>query len=33
MAKAKQERKTRNAINEVVTREFTIHVHKRIKGM
>lgn len=33
MVKAKQDRKARNAINEVVTREYTIHMHKRIKGM
>lgn len=33
MAKAKQERKARNAINEVVTREYTINIHQRIKGM
>ncbi|XGW21300.1 hypothetical protein V3C99_004337 [Haemonchus contortus] len=33
MVKAKQDRKARNAINEVVTREYTIHMHKRIKGV
>ncbi|VDO19744.1 unnamed protein product [Heligmosomoides polygyrus] len=33
MVKAKQDRKARNAINEVVTREYTIHMHKRIKGI
>ncbi|CAI4222193.1 unnamed protein product [Auanema sp. JU1783] len=33
MAKPNQERKARNAINEVVTREYTIHVHKRIRGI
>ncbi|CAB3408703.1 unnamed protein product [Caenorhabditis bovis] len=29
----KTEKKSRSTINEVVTREFTIHVHRRIKGI
>ena len=28
-----KEKKARSTINEVVTREYTIHLHKRIKGM
>ncbi|PAV77500.1 hypothetical protein WR25_02540 [Diploscapter pachys] len=28
-----KEKKARSTINEVVTREYTIHLHKRIKGI
>lgn len=33
MAKKTDKKKGRSAINEVVTREYTINVHKRIHGM
>merc|ERR1712048_231922 len=33
MAKTKQEKKKASTINEVVTREYTINVHKRIHGI
>uniref|UniRef100_A0A1I7UZT2 Large ribosomal subunit protein eL31 n=1 Tax=Caenorhabditis tropicalis TaxID=1561998 RepID=A0A1I7UZT2_9PELO len=29
----KNEKKSRSTINEVVTREYTIHIHRRIKGI
>merc|ERR1712189_77029 len=34
MAKSKSDKKsTKSPLNEVVTREYTIHLHKRIHGM
>nr|CAD7585904.1 unnamed protein product [Timema genevievae] len=33
MAKPKAEKKNKSAINEVVTREFTINLHKRLHGV
>lgn len=33
MAKPKGEKKQKSALNKVVTREYTIHMHKRIHGM
>ncbi|CAH0560435.1 unnamed protein product [Brassicogethes aeneus] len=33
MAKTKSEKKTRSAMTEVVTREFTINLHKRLHGI
>lgn len=33
MAKPKGERKGKSAINEVVTREYTINLHKRLHGV
>lgn len=33
MAKAKREKKRKSAINEVVTREYTINIHKRLHGV
>lgn len=33
MAKTKKDKKEKSAANEVVTREYTIHLHKRIHGM
>ncbi|KAB0798911.1 hypothetical protein PPYR_06791 [Photinus pyralis] len=33
MAKTKGEKKGKSAINEVVTREYTIHLHKRLFGI
>jgi len=33
MAKAQREKKAKSAINEVVTREYTIHLHKRLHGI
>ncbi|ULU14350.1 hypothetical protein L5515_002777 [Caenorhabditis briggsae] len=29
----KNEKKSRSTINEVVTREYTIHIHRRLKGI
>lgn len=33
MAKAKREKKSKSALSEVVTREYTIHLHKRLHGV
>lgn len=33
MAKPKGERKGKSAINEVVTREYTVNLHKRLHGV
>lgn len=33
MAKNKGEKKGRSAINEVVTREYTVNLHKRLHGI
>ncbi|GFT90907.1 60S ribosomal protein L31 [Nephila pilipes] len=33
MAKIKNEKKGKSALSEVVTREYTIHLHKRIHGI
>lgn len=33
MAKPKSEKKGKSALSEVVTREYTIHLHKRLKGV
>lgn len=33
MAKAKGEKKGKSAINEVVTREYTVNLHKRLHGI
>ncbi len=33
MAKKTDKKKSRSALNEVVTREYTIHLHKRIHGI
>ncbi|KFM77525.1 60S ribosomal protein L31 [Stegodyphus dumicola] len=33
MAKAKSEKKGKSALSEVVTREYTIHLHKRLHGV
>jgi large subunit ribosomal protein L31e len=33
MAKPKGEKKNKSAINEVVTREYTINLHKRLHGV
>ncbi|XP_045481098.1 60S ribosomal protein L31 [Harmonia axyridis] len=33
MAKPKAEKKSKSAINEVVTREYTINLHKRLHGI
>lgn len=33
MAKTKTEKKNKSAMNEVVTREYTIHMHKRLHGI
>lgn len=33
MAKPKGEKKNKSAINEVVTREYTINLHKRLHGI
>lgn len=33
MAKRKHERKNKSAINEVVTREYTVNLHKRLHGI
>merc|ERR1719447_2131056 len=33
MAKKTDKKKARSALNEVVTREYTIHLHKRIHGI
>lgn len=33
MAKKNDKKKGRSALNQVVTREYTIHLHKRIHGM
>lgn len=33
MAKSKGEKKNKSAINEVVTREYTINLHKRLHGV
>lgn len=33
MAKPKGEKKSKSAINEVVTREYTINLHKRLHGV
>ncbi|XP_023236224.1 60S ribosomal protein L31-like [Centruroides sculpturatus] len=33
MAKPKGEKKGKSALSEVVTREYTIHVHKRLHGI
>ncbi|XP_076362893.1 ribosomal protein L31 [Tachypleus tridentatus] len=33
MAKLKGEKKGKSALNEVVTREYTIHLHKRLHGI
>uniref|UniRef100_A0A914I670 Large ribosomal subunit protein eL31 n=2 Tax=Globodera TaxID=31242 RepID=A0A914I670_GLORO len=33
MAKQKGEKKSKSALNKVVTREYTIHLHKRIHGI
>lgn len=33
MAKPKGEKKGKSAINEVVTREYTINLHKRLHGV
>lgn len=33
MAKRKRERKNKSAINEVVTREYTVNLHKRLHGI
>merc|ERR1712071_9513 len=33
MAKKSDKKKPRSALNEVVTREYTIHLHKRINGI
>lgn len=33
MAKSKGERKGKSAINEVVTREYTVNLHKRLHGV
>ncbi|ORX41265.1 ribosomal protein L31e-domain-containing protein [Kockovaella imperatae] len=32
MAPTKKERKTRSALHDVVTREYTVHLHKRVHG-
>jgi large subunit ribosomal protein L31e len=31
--KAKTEKKSKSAINEVITREYTVHLHKRLHGV
>lgn len=33
MAKPKREKKGKSALSEVVTREYTIHLHKRLHGI
>ncbi|KAG8199515.1 hypothetical protein JTE90_009361 [Oedothorax gibbosus] len=33
MAKIKSEKKAKSALSEVVTREYTIHLHKRLHGI
>ncbi|EGG10141.1 uncharacterized protein MELLADRAFT_74257 [Melampsora larici-populina 98AG31] len=33
MAPEKKERKTRSALSDVVTREYTIHLHKHVHGL
>lgn len=33
MAKPKSEKKSKSALSEVVTREYTIHLHKRLHGI
>lgn len=33
MAKPKREKKGKSALSEVVTREYTIHLHKRLHGV
>ncbi|GFU63241.1 60S ribosomal protein L31 [Trichonephila clavipes] len=33
MAKIKSEKKAKSALSEVVTREYTIHLHKRLHGV
>lgn len=33
MAKPKKEKKGKSALSEVVTREYTIHLHKRLHGI
>ncbi|XP_026478465.1 60S ribosomal protein L31 [Ctenocephalides felis] len=33
MARAKGEKKNKSAINEVVTREYTVNLHKRLHGI
>ncbi|XP_022103062.1 60S ribosomal protein L31-like [Acanthaster planci] len=33
MAKKTDKKKARSALNEVVTREYTVHLHKRIHGV
>ncbi|XP_015927770.1 large ribosomal subunit protein eL31 [Parasteatoda tepidariorum] len=33
MAKPKSEKKSKSALSEVVTREYTIHLHKRLHGV
>lgn len=33
MAKIKTEKKAKSALSEVVTREYTIHLHKRLHGV
>ena len=33
MAKAKRETKKKDVTNEIVTREYTINLHKRIHGV
>nr|CAJ17410.1 ribosomal protein L31e [Sphaerius sp. APV-2005] len=33
MAKAKSDKKGKSAINEVITREYTINLHKRLHGV
>ena len=32
-SRPRRERKTKSAINEVVTREFTVNLHKRLHGV
>ena len=31
--KAKTEKKSKSALNEVITREYTVHLHKRLHGV
>lgn len=33
MARPKREKKGKSAINEVVTRDYTVHLHKRLFGV